>query len=184
MPDSDLAPAFLVAMDQLWDPNFRGSVVLMLHHDDQGAIGLVVNRTTDLEMASLCETFGLAWHGPPEMRVDWGGPVQPECGWMLLGEGGLDAPEVESVTEGICFTRSNDVLREVAQNPPRQMRMFLGYAGWGPGQLERELAQGAWLAAPVSPRLVFEGENDRLWDDVVRSLGIEPATLVQTQGVN
>jgi putative transcriptional regulator len=62
--------------------------------------------------------------------------------------------------------------------------MFLGYAGWGPGQLERELAQGAWLVAPVSPQLVFEGERDRLWDDVVRSLGIEPATLIQTHGVN
>jgi putative AlgH/UPF0301 family transcriptional regulator len=94
-------------------------------------------------MTSLCETFGLTWHGAPEMRVDWGGPVQPELGWMLLGEGGLDVPEVESVTEGIRFTRSNEVLREVAQNPPRQLRMFLGYAGWGPGQLERELAQGA-----------------------------------------
>lgn len=184
MADSDLAPAFLVAMNSLWDPNFRGSVVLMLHHDDQGAIGLVVNRTTDLPMASLCETFGLTWRGAPEMRVDWGGPVQPELGWMLLGKGGLRAPEVESVTEGIQYTRSNEILREVAENPPPQLRMFLGYAGWGPGQLERELAQGAWLVAPVSARLVFEGERDRLWDDVVRSLGIEPATLVQTQGVN
>ena len=184
MPESDLAPAFLVAMNQLWDPNFRGSVVLMLHHDDEGAIGLVVNRTTDLPMTSLCETFGLTWQGAPEMRVDWGGPVQPELGWMILGKGGPEVPEVESVTEGIRFTRSNDVLREVAENPPHQMRMVLGYAGWGPGQLERELAQGAWLVAPVSPRLVFEEEKDRLWDAVVRSLGIEPATLIQTQGVN
>jgi putative transcriptional regulator len=184
MPESDLAPAFLVAMDQLWDPNFRGSVVLMLHHDDEGAIGLVVNRTTDLSMASLCETFGLTWNGAPDMRVDWGGPVQPELGWMLLGQAGPTVPEVESVTDGIRFTRSNDVLREVAQNPPPQLRMFLGYAGWGPGQLERELAQGAWLVAPVSTRLVFEEGKDGLWDAVVRSLGIEPATLVQTQGVN
>lgn len=184
MADSDLAPAFLVAMNQLWDPNFRGSVVLMLHHDEQGAVGLVINRVTDLPMASLCETFGLAWRGAPEMRVDWGGPVQPELGWMLLGEGNPDAPEVESLTEGIRYTRSNDVLREVAANPPLHLRMFLGYAGWGPGQLERELAQGAWLVAPASARLVFEGRRDRLWDDAVRSLGIEPATLVQTQGVN
>jgi putative transcriptional regulator len=103
---------------------------------------------------------------------------------MILGKGGPQVPEVESVTEGIRFTRSNDVLREVAENPPHQMRMFLGYAGWGPGQLERELAQGAWLVAPVSPHLVFEEEKDRLWDAVVRSLGIEPATLIQTQGVN
>jgi putative transcriptional regulator len=184
MAESDLAPAFLVAMNQLWDPNFRGSVVLMLHHDEQGAVGLVINRITDLPMASLCETFGLTWRGAPEMRVDWGGPVQPELGWMLLGEGNPEGPEVESLTEGIRYTRSNDVLREVAENPPRHLRMFLGYAGWGPGQLERELAQGAWLVAPASARLVFEGRRDRLWDDAVRSLGIEPATLVQTQGVN
>ena len=162
MADSDLAPAFLVAMNQHWDPNFRGSVVLMLHHDEQGAVGLVVNRVTDLPMASLCETFGLTWRGAPEMRVDWGGPVQPELGWMLLGEGNPDVPEVESLTDGIRYTRSNDVLREVAANPPRHLRMFLGYAGWGPGQLERELAQGAWLVAPASARLVFEGRRDRL----------------------
>jgi putative transcriptional regulator len=184
MSQSDLAPAFLVAMDQLWDPNFRGSVVLMLHHDDEGAIGLVVNRATDLPMTSLCETFGLTWRGAPEMRVDWGGPVQPELGWMLLGEGDFDLPEVELVAEGIHFTRSNEMLREVAHNPPHQLRMFLGYAGWGPGQLERELVQGAWLVAPVSRRLVFEGGKESLWDDVVRSLGIEPATLIQTQGMN
>jgi putative transcriptional regulator len=184
MADSDLAPAFLVAMHQLWDPNFRGSVVLMLHHDDEGAVGLVVNRATDIHMASLCETFGFAWKGAPEMRVDWGGPVQPELGWMLLGEAGFEAPDLESVSEGIRFTRSNDVLRKVAETPPRRMRMFLGYAGWGPGQLERELAQGAWLVAPVAPQLVFETPKDHLWEEVVRSLGIEPATLVQTQGVN
>jgi putative transcriptional regulator len=184
MAQSDLAPAFLVAMDQLWDPNFRGSVVLMIHHDEQGGVGLVVNRSTDLPMSSLCETFGLTWRGEPEMRVDWGGPVQPELGWMLLGEGSAEVPEVEAVTDGIRFTRSNEVLREVVANPPRQLRMFLGYAGWGPGQLERELAQGAWLVAPVSPRLVFEAAKESLWDEVVRSLGIEPATLVQTQGVN
>lgn len=184
MANSDLAPAFLVAMHQLWDPNFRGSVVLMLHHDDEGAVGLVVNRTTDIHMAALCETFGFTWKGAPELRVDWGGPVQPELGWMLLGDAGFEAPDLESVSEGIQFTRSNDALRKVAETPPRRMRMFLGYAGWGPGQLERELAQGAWLVAPVTPQLVFETPKDRLWGDVVRSLGIEPATLVQTQGVN
>jgi putative transcriptional regulator len=184
MAESDLAPAFLVAMNQLWDPNFRGSVVLMLHHDEQGAVGLVINRVTDLPMASLCETFGLSWRGAPEMRVDWGGPVQPELGWMLLGDGTPEVPDVESLIQGIRYTRSNDVLREVAANPPRHLRMFLGYAGWGPGQLERELAQGAWLVAPASARLVFEERRDRLWDEAVRSLGIEPATLVQTQGVN
>ncbi len=185
MDESDLAPALLVAMDQVLDPNFRRTVVLMLHHaEDDGALGLVLNRPTDVTLASLCETVELAWRGDSDDLVDWGGPVQPDHGWVLFDEGALDGPETETVEGGFSFSRSQNVLRQVAESPPRHVRVFLGYAGWGPGQLEREIAQGSWLVVPASKQLVFETDQQELWAATLRSLGIEPATLVSTQGVN
>lgn len=185
MEDDPLAPCLLVAMDPVVDPNFRRSVVLVLHHDEQeGSVGLVVNRATDLSLATLCESLDLEWKGPRESLVDWGGPVQPNHGWVLLGDEEFDHLDVEEAGPGLRFTRSQEVLREVARRPPLRARVFLGYAGWGGGQLEREIAEGSWLVVPASARLVFESEPEHLWEDAVRSLGIEPATLIPTQGVN
>lgn len=185
MAASALAPALLVAMDSVLDPNFRRTVVLMLYHSEsEGGFGLVLNRATDVSMADLCETIELSWRGSRDACVDWGGPVQPDHGWVLLGDDDAEADEVETVAAGIGFSRSQSVLRELAESPPRRWRVFLGYAGWGEGQLEREIAEGSWLVVPVSGELVFETEPDELWDASVRSLGIEPATLVSTQGIN
>lgn len=184
MSGSDLAPALLVAMPQLVDPNFRRAVVLLLHHDEEGTFGLVVNRLTDVPVDSLCSSLEIGWHGPPEEIVHWGGPVQPDHGWVLLGADDLDHEDVQPVTDGIAFTSSPDALRLIAEDPPERLRVFLGYAGWGPGQLANELAHGSWIVAPVTSRFVFDvGEAD-LWEAVLQSLGINPATLVPTQGVN
>lgn len=184
MSSSDLAPALLVAMDVIVDPNFHRTVVLMLHHDETRGLGLVINRNADFAMSELCTNLDLAWTGDPEAMVSWGGPVQPEQGWVLLGESDVDGIDVETVSDGVRFSRSRDVLETIACNPDTRARVFLGYAGWGPGQLEREIAEGAWLVVPVTDRLVFDAENDDLWGASVRSLGIEPATLVSTQGIN
>jgi putative transcriptional regulator len=181
---SDLSPSLLVAMPQLLDPNFHRAVVLLIDHDDGGTFGLVLNRGTDLPVAQLCASLGIEWQGREERSVEWGGPVQPEHGWLLMGE---DAPghlEVTDVIQGVRFSRSPDVLRECAEAPPRKFRVFLGYAGWGPGQLQQELVQGAWLVAPASAEFVFDTPRESLWEQVVRRLGVDPATLVPTQGVN
>ena len=142
MSGSDLSPSLLVAMPQLLDPNFHRAVVLLIDHDEGGTFGLVLNRGTDLPVAQLCASLGIEWQGREERSVEWGGPVQPEHGWLLMGE---DAPghlEVTDVMQGVRFSRSPDVLRECAEAPPRKFRIFLGYAGWGPGQLEAERAHG------------------------------------------
>ena len=186
MAPTSLAPAFLVAMPQLRDPNFRRSVVLLIHHDEQGTFGVVINRPTDVTATGLCSSLELDWCGTPEKGIGWGGPVQPQTGWLLLG----DAPdvagreEVKHVGEGIHFAGSLDVLRSVAEDPPQDLHLLLGYAGWGPGQLESELAEGAWLIAPVSRDVVFGVHPEAMWDHVVRSLGIEPSTLVASRGVH
>lgn len=185
MSSTPLAPSLLVALDTIVDPNFRRSVVFMLHHDTEtGGLGLVVNRRTDFAMVDLCENLELDWRGDPAAQVDWGGPVQPDQGWVLVGERFAERDDVEHVMEGIYWSRSQEVLREIAERPGGRARVFLGYAGWAPGQLEREIADGSWLVVPPDERLLFEAEPEVLWTEAVRSLGVEPATLVATQGVN
>jgi len=180
-----LAPTFLVAMPQLLDPNFRRTVVLLVHHDADGTFGVVLNRPTELTAIDLCTTLRIGWRGEPEKEIGWGGPVQPQTGWMLFGEEALvGSGDVKPAGDGIGFAGSLDVLRRLAEDPPEELQLLLGYAGWGPGQLESELAEGAWLLAPVSREVVFEVEPAAMWEHVVRSLGIEPSTLVATRGVH
>jgi putative transcriptional regulator len=184
--ESALVPSFLIAMPQLLDPNFRRAVVLLIHHDESGTFGVVLNRSTEITAPALCSTLEVDWRGDPCWSIDWGGPVQPQTGWVLFGdEDALESDEeVKQIRPGLCFAGSLNVLRRVASDPPERIRLLLGYAGWGPGQLESELSQGAWITAPVSERVVFEVQSDEMWEHVVRSLGIEPATLVATQGVH
>jgi putative transcriptional regulator len=180
-----LAPALLVAMPQLLDPNFRRSVVLLIHHDAEGTFGVVLNRTTEIRAAQLCESIEVEWNGDPDTEIHWGGPVQPQTGWVLFQGSEVEANEdIREVVPGVGFAGSLAVLRRMASEPPSRLRILLGYAGWGPGQLESELAQGAWLVAPADASVVFETELDEMWAQVVRSLGIEPATLVSSRGVH
>jgi putative transcriptional regulator len=175
----------LVAMDLVLDPNFRRSVVLMLEHDvEQGALGLIVNRPSDFSMAQLCENLELAWRGDREACADWGGPVGENQGWVLLDDDAARGLEVVTLAPGLHWTRSQEALRRVAELPDLRARVFLGYAGWAPGQLEREIAEGSWLVVPVSTELLFSESHERVWEQAVRSLGIEPATLISSQGVN
>lgn len=171
-------------MPQLLDPNFRRTVVLLIHHDAEGTFGVVLNRTTEIRASQLCESIEVEWHGDPEAEIHWGGPVQPQTGWVLFDASAGDDEDMREVVPGIGFAGSLAVLRRMASAPPGQLRILLGYAGWGPGQLESELAQGAWLVAPAEPTFVFETDLDEMWTQVVRSLGIEPATLVASRGIH
>ena len=186
MDSLSLAPGFLVAMPQLRDPNFRRSVVLLVHHDEEGTFGVVLNRPTELTAMGLCATLEVDWRGAPQKGIRWGGPVQPQTGWLLFGEdvAVTQDDDVKNVGEGVCFAGSLDVLRRVAQDPPDDLNVMLGYAGWGPGQLETELAEGAWLIAPVTQDVVFEVDTTVMWDHVLRSLGIEPSTLIPSRGIH
>jgi len=182
---SSLAPALLVAMPDLMDPNFRRSVVLLVHHDGDGTVGLVLNRPAEVRAADLCETLDVTWRGDAEETVHWGGPVQPNTGWVVAGDDVLaGVPGVTAVGQGIHFAGSLEALRQVAAAPPERLRIFLGYAGWGPGQLEGELAQGSWVVAPLAADAVFDVPADALWTHVWRLLGVDPATLVSTPGIH
>lgn len=180
-----LAPSLLVALDVLVDPNFRRTVVLMLEHDpEQGALGLVVNRTTELSMAQLCQHLELRWKGGADARVDWGGPVGEEQGWVLLDDRAAEGTDAIALVPGVHWARSQAALRHVAERPGLTARVLLGYAGWAPGQLESEIAEGAWLVVPANERIVFSEALEESWGAAIRSLGIEPAMLVPSQGIN
>ncbi len=171
-------------MPQLLDPNFKRSVVLLVHHDEEGTFGLVVNRDTDLPVSQLCETLEIAWRGLDDELLSWGGPVQPNTGWVLFDDAGEDVEDASAVVPGLQVAGTLEALRSVAEAPPEHVRLLVGYAGWGPGQLEGELAQGAWLLAPAEARVVFDVDHEGMWEHVVRSLGIDPSTLVSTPGVH
>ena len=182
-----LKSSLLVAMPQLNDPNFERSVLLMVEHDTTASFGLVLNRPADLRLSELFSSLQFEWKGDANATIAWGGPVEPSSGWMLFGDSPspLEADEqVSPVLPGVNFGGSLDVLRQLAESPPPQLRFFLGYSGWGPGQLEFEIAQGAWLSAEAIPEIIFEAPADEMWDRVVRGLGIDPASLVSTTGVH
>jgi putative transcriptional regulator len=186
---SELCSSLLVAMPQLADPNFRRSVVLVVHHDAESTFGLVLNRSVDLSVRELCESLDFAWHGERSAEVAWGGPVESNTGWLLFQDD-LDT-DLELEGEGVsrlggelCFAGSMEVLRQLALHPPRDLRIFLGYAGWGHGQLEAELAQGAWVVAPLSPEVVFDVPAEEMWEHVLRQMNIDPVTLIATAGVH
>ena len=186
MDEHPIAPGLLVAMPHLLDPSFRRTVVLLVHHDENGTFGVILNRPTGITAPNLCSTLEIEWRGASEEAIDWGGPVQPQTGWVLFDEelGVEGVGEIKRLGDGVCFAGSLEVLKRVAEDPPDRVRLLLGYAGWGPGQLESELSEGAWLMAPLRSDVVFEVPRDAMWEHVVRSLGIEPATLVGTRGIH
>ncbi len=186
--DQTLSAALLIAMPQLEDPNFERAVALIVEHDENGTFGLVLNRTVDILASTLCASLEVDWRGDPEANIRWGGPVEPDTGWLLLDKPeklDLNDPAISRVGEhDLYLARSVEVLRSAAVDASTHMRFYLGYAGWGPGQLEWEMAQGAWLVAPFNCEAVLHGDVETLWDKTVRSLGIDPASLVSTQGVH
>jgi putative transcriptional regulator len=174
-------------MPQMSDPNFRRAVVLVVHHDVDSTFGLVLNREVELTVRELCESLEFEWNGTSAAEVAWGGPVESNTGWLLYQDGLDTEVEDEFVTriEGdLCFAGSMDVLRQLAERPPPDLRIFLGYAGWGGGQLEYELARGSWVVAPLSADVVFDVPVEEMWDHVLRAMDVDPATLIATAGVH
>ncbi|HEY4241859.1 MAG TPA: YqgE/AlgH family protein [Kofleriaceae bacterium] len=187
MESSNLAPGLLLAMPQLADPNFSRAVVLMIEHSEKGSFGLVVNHPSSIKAAELLESMDMAWQGHDSALVWRGGPVQPSTGWVLhepvdhaeAGRGGTIA-----ITSSISLSTSPERLRAIAGLPPRQVRLLLGYSGWGPGQLADEMSRGAWLHVAADPELVFETPADDIWETAIQSLGINPRDLFVGGGVN
>jgi putative transcriptional regulator len=187
MTSSTLAPALLLSMPQMLDPNFVRTVVLLCQHNDNGAFGLVMNRPL---VTSGRVTVNL---DPPmstdrELEVWIGGPVEPERSWILVGrdaEGEGDDVRGMRIAEGLHLSTSPDLLRRLlAPVPPSDTRLIVGYSGWSPGQLEAELEASAWLIGEADRDLIFNTPPERMWETAIRRLGADPATLQMSRGVH
>ena len=177
------APVLLLAMPQVLDPFFQRSVVLLIHHDEEGSFGFIVNRPMDIRVTDILHRMEIDWQGDPGEVVHFGGPVQTELGSILFTPTEVtngDGAEPEGAAEvlpGLAITQHVGDLAKLAATPPKAFRMFLGYAGWGSSQLIDEILRNDWLTAPVSPELVFGAEGAASWEDALRSVGIDPGSL-------
>ena len=176
-----LAPGFLIAVPQLLDPNFHMSVVLLLQRSDEGALGLVINRDTPLLLRELCDRHNISYAGDPDKRIRQGGPVQPEQGLVVYGDEHED-PDGREVVQGLHVSASTGTLSRLCTLRRGRFQCFAGYAGWGPGQLERELAEGAWITSAADPALVLDSDPEEIWHRALRDMGIDPAAIVAGGG--
>jgi len=172
-----LAPGFLIAVPQLLDPNFRKSVVLLLQQSDEGALGIVINHESPLLLKDLCDDHEIRYAGDPGKRVRKGGPVQPEQGLVLYSDEHTD-PEGQVVVDGLHVSASRSTLARLCKLSSGRFHCYSGFAGWGPGQLEREIGEGSWILAPADPILVLDHEPEQIWLDSLNALGIDPAAIV------
>src|SRR5215203_4952509 len=155
MANASLAPVLLVSMPQMVDPNFSKTVVLLAEYGAHGAFGLVLNRRMD-EPARNIVTADEPLDIHPAMHLYTGGPVEPTRAWILTARLDLDFEALE-VMPGIYLSASATLVRKTLESAPDPgVRMVVGYSGWGAGQLDVELAQGAWLLAPVQADLIFD----------------------------
>lgn len=173
-----VAPGLLIAMPSLLDPNFFRSVVLLCAHSADGAFGLVINQQMEIPVASVCREQQIFWEGDANTKVFNGGPVDRQRGWLLHGsEHSFDG--TEEVCQGIALATSHDALEAYGRDPTGRYRLLLGYAGWGPQQLDQEISVGAWLTAPVTAELVFDTPIESVWKAAMASVGVDPSKLVE-----
>ena len=180
------APVLLIAMPQVLDPFFHHSVVLLLHHSDEGSFGLIVNRPTGIPVREILGGMDIGWGGEEAAVAHFGGPVQPQLGTVLFvpPRSGPDlAPSGAEIAPGLVLTQHVDDLTGLAAAPPERLRLFLGYAGWGEGQLMEEILRNDWLTAGIDPGFLFAGDPAKVWAQALRSVGVDPAVLPSwTQG--
>lgn len=174
----------LIAMPSLEDPNFFHTVTYICEHNDEGAMGIVINRPTDITLAELLAQLEIT--PEPELDVTTsvfeGGPVHHEHGFLLhtpIGNWSASLP----ITEQIALTTSKDILEAIAQGAgPDRYLLALGYAGWGAGQLEEELAANAWLSGPASLALLFDTPVEKRWEEAAALLGVDLHLLSSDTG--
>ncbi|MEJ2580454.1 MAG: YqgE/AlgH family protein [Acidobacteriota bacterium] len=180
-PTQSLAGHLLIAMPNLADPNFWQSVVLLgVHSNDEGAFGLVVNRSLDIDLQEILEELGEEV-APGELPgVLGGGPVQPNHGFVLFERGPQEAGDDEiTVSDSIVLSGNTETLARLTRRPDgTRYFLLLGYAGWHPGQLEREIEENSWVVAPLDTSILFDVPVEDRWAAALNSIGIDPGTLV------
>lgn len=178
-----LSNQFLVAMPNVVGGEFDRTVTFLCEHNDDGAMGLVINRPTDLELRDMLNHMGIEHAGLGAGKpVFWGGPVQPERGFVLHRPGG-DWEATLTVDNQLSITTSKDILEAIgAGRGPDEYLVMLGYAGWGSGQLENEIRHNSWLNTPTDSSIIFGTPTDDRWSAAARLLGLNPGLLSGSAG--
>ena len=170
-----LSNHFLIAMPALDDPNFHHTTTYICEHDEEGALGVVINRPLNMQLAEILKHMDIE---PVNDEISsWpvymGGPVQSDRGFVLHEPSG-DWEATLKVTDNIGITSSRDILQAIAAGKgPDRAIITLGYAGWGAGQLEQELADNTWLSGPASSKIVFDTPSEQRWQAAATLLGID-----------
>ncbi|MCP4915463.1 MAG: hypothetical protein GY913_00940 [Proteobacteria bacterium] len=172
----------LIASPQMRDSNFSGAVVLLWHFDDEGAMGVVINRAMEIGISDVGKQLEIDAEelADPSLadHVLWGGPVEPGAGFLLL-RGTVPDAEGWNLDAGIAVTTSQDRLERLLRRGG-EYRLCLGYAGWAAGQLDAEIALGSWLYTEVDPELVFDGQIGDRYDKALMLLGLQSSMVWMT----
>ena len=184
----NLTDHFLIAMPSVQDSGFEGSVVYLCEHNTRGALGIVINRPTEMTVAALLDKIDLTVSGEPDlnplhkMPVMSGGPVQEDRGFVLHEPAGSYSSSLK-VTTDVAFTTSRDILEAVAGGTGRdRLLVSVGYAGWGAGQLEKELLANNWLTVQANTEILFDLPLEQRFEAAIRLLGIDPWMLAAEAG--
>ncbi|HEU4775448.1 MAG TPA: YqgE/AlgH family protein [Telluria sp.] len=183
----NLANHFLIAMPSMQDPVFGGSVVYVCEHNENGVLGVVINKPTDMTMQVLFERIDLKLEAAPgapiiDEPIMFGGPVQDDRGFVLHTPGARYSSSL-TVTDEVAFTTSIDVLEAVAAGTgPQRMLVSIGYAGWSPGQLEEEISRNGWLTVGADAHILFDLPIEERYVAAMKLLGIDPLMLTSEAG--
>ena len=181
----DINGQLLIAMPGMGDPRFDRSVIFICAYSDEGAMGLMLNKPVpDMIVGDVLEQMNMEHAGGPvDAAVYIGGPVQTERGFVLHNDILRVQDDPLVVAGGYCVSVTQEVLQDIGQGiGPDPFRFALGYSGWGPAQLEGEIAQNGWLTAPASDTLLFDTPVDQVWEEALGSIGIDPVSLSGAAG--
>ena len=184
MPTTDLTDHFIIAMPGLEDANFDHSVTYICEHDDSGSFGLIINKETELKVGEVMQQMQIDSDDNSKLDepIFIGGPVQPDRGFILHSPTG-DWNSSLQVNDKIALTTSKDILEAIASSQgPEHSMVALGYAGWGPGQLEAEMAANSWLSCPADEQIIFHTPCSDRWQAAADILGVDLSLLTNDPG--
>ncbi|SEO74705.1 putative transcriptional regulator [Salinihabitans flavidus] len=181
----DLSGKMLIAMPGMGDPRFANAVVFLCAYSDDGAMGLIVNKPVeDMRLSDLLEQLSIEQSDPRgNIGLHFGGPVEGGRGFVLHSPDYRSELSTMAVSEGFAMTATLDILEEMARGAgPDRALMALGYAGWGPGQIEAEIAANGWLVCDPTQTMVFDLPDADKWTAALRSIGVDALTLSSSAG--